>query len=203
MFPPLSPACFQLPFYNYCRFFSIDITPSRLPIARTEKFRATQQSVRFFYWLLSCFRHPKRVLPLHLFIFLLPLFLFIFTWKTTKDNGTMWIRILWSRVVQKKREMREIILVVISVRGEDTLIIENILAAVWSIRKRGSLSLGRSLIHAWLRTATLAQIYGPIKVRCCGSSDDSLNCRVLIWLVVHRHFNYWSPDNNIDLNQKD
>lgn len=88
-------------------------------------------------------------------------------------------------------------------RAKNTSIIENILAIVWSIRKRGSISLGRSLIHAWLRTATLAQIYDPIKVRCCGSSNDSLNCRVLMRLVVHRRFNYWSRDNDIDLNQKD
>lgn len=54
---------FRLPAFRFLssttRFFSIDITPSRLPIAGTEKFRATQQFVRFFYWLLSYFRHSK------------------------------------------------------------------------------------------------------------------------------------------------
>lgn len=90
-------------FLRLRRFFSIDITPSRLPIARTEKFRTTQQSVRFFYWLLSCFRHSKRALPLRPFVFLLPFFLLISTRKTAKDNGTTSARILRSRVARREK----------------------------------------------------------------------------------------------------
>lgn len=70
-------------FLRLRHFFSIDITPSRLPIARPEKFRATQQSVRFFYWLLSCFRYSKRALSLHPFVLLLS---FLFTHLHAKDS---------------------------------------------------------------------------------------------------------------------
>lgn len=72
---------FRLPAFRFlssttARFFSIDITPSRLPIAGTKKFRATQQFVRFFYWLLSYFRHFKPLsYPLFLSRLLSELFL--------------------------------------------------------------------------------------------------------------------------------
>lgn len=70
---PVASRCFhpfRLPAFRFLsstRFFSMDITPSRLSIAGTEKFRATQQFVRFFYWLLSYFRHSKPGFPFPLY----------------------------------------------------------------------------------------------------------------------------------------
>lgn len=115
MFPSLSPACFQASFLRLRRFFSIDITPSRLPIARTEKFRTTQQSVRFFYWLLSCFRYSKRAPFLSA-----PSYFFCHSFyssprgrrqRTTERRQ----RGFYDRVSREERKMREIILVLISV----------------------------------------------------------------------------------------
>lgn len=66
MFPSLSPACFPLPFFDYGAFlFNRYYAISRVSIGGTEKFRATQQFARFFYWLLSYFRHskPARLFP--------------------------------------------------------------------------------------------------------------------------------------------
>lgn len=141
---------FRLPAFRFLssttRFFSIDITPSRLPIAGTEKFRATQQFVRFFYWLLSYFRHSK---PLSYPLFLshpLPsgaVSLFrpcpnlchsLYSSprrRTAKDNGSTSARGSCDPAARKKGEMKEIILAVVpgGARAEGTSIIEEISAA--------------------------------------------------------------------------
>lgn len=102
-------------FLRLRRFFSIDITPSRLPIARTEKFRTTQQSVRFFYWLLSCFRYSKRAPFLSA-----PSYFFCHSFYSSprgRQQRTTERRQqgFYDRVSCEERKTREIILALISV----------------------------------------------------------------------------------------
>lgn len=63
MFPSLSPVRFPLLFSELRRFFSIDITPSRLPIAGTEKFRV-DSTIREIFLLVAFVLPPlQTVLP--------------------------------------------------------------------------------------------------------------------------------------------
>lgn len=166
---PVASRCFhpfRLPAFRFlssttARFFSIDITPSRLSIAGTEKFRATQQFVRFFYRLLSYFRHskPARLSPVPLYYvspFPLSFFILIFTEDSEgqRDDASK------NFVITSRKEKGE--------RGKlfsRWSIIENILVAIQSIRKRSFRSKILFMPECIYITA-VTDIYGHIKIRC-------------------------------------
>jgi len=194
---PVASRCFhpfRLPAFRFlssatARFFSIDITPSRLSIAGTEKFRATQQFVRFFYRLLSYFRYskPVRLSPLPLY-YASPLPLSFFILIFTEDSEGQRDDASKNFVITSRKENGE--------RGKLfsrwSIISENIRVAMQSIRKRSF----RSKIlfmpkHIYITAA--ADIYGRIKIR---SHIKSPNINLSLQLG-HICFKYWNLEYDI------